>query len=511
MNLWEKREVPRPPDYTLEYTKEDRGQISIGTCAQSLLDGIQKGHRVLDDKEISQCFQKEVGILTASLYRNGRHRTEKFYRVLRKVEKTCGRWQQLGMAEELTRLCHLMPPVIVPSRSFRLPSKQMFEYVLVRLLGGYHLMLHLDSVCKEAAALLMAKIRTGHFFSTAVAFLSVVARIRALALDCAGQVAEIYDEILPLVSHLKASKAPSLVDTVTLPSPLSNLLQQYCSSVDINRNPLPTGKHVTDTSFLNSLTKGEDSGNTSKADEFLGSPLCRNTTNKDSDNTKTKQSSKRLHTYAFNNLIDEDIGECVEQQTKPHKKNKVKKRKPELESCGNTESDVCGASKAAKMISRVDQPLLNSARMKPKKHLKISSGGKNESQSKISKAAKKLRDMEDHCSPSFIRLYKAVKKRTRTIDSVGNLRQFLQNEKKMRQKKAKERVSRLLKKENWSEFAKYIRKRIENVEGQSLDDPETVQRMIGKTRIRVKFWLLFPHLKGKKPENWTAILGTLAT
>lgn len=199
----------------------------------------------------------------------------------------------------------------------------------------------------------------------------------------------------------------------------------------------------------------------------------------------------------------------MEQQTKLHKKSKDKRRKPGLESCANTESDVYGANKAAEMISSADHPLLNSARMKSKKHL-ISSGGKSESQSKISKAVKKLQDMEDHSS-SFIKLYKAVKKRTRTIDTVGNLRQFLQNEKKMRQKKAKERVSRLLKKEDWNEFAKYIRKRIKNVKGRSLGDPETLQHMIGKTRIRVKFWLLFPHLKGKKPENWTAVLGTLAT
>lgn len=49
-----------------------------------------------------------------------------------------------------------------------------------RLLGSFYLMLHLDGICKEAASLLLSKIATGHFFSTAIAFLANVARIRSV-------------------------------------------------------------------------------------------------------------------------------------------------------------------------------------------------------------------------------------------------------------------------------------------------------------------------------------------
>lgn len=270
-------------------------------------------------------------------------------------------------------------------------------------------------------------------------------------------------------------------------------------------------KHATDASILALLTKGEGSGNTSKVDQFLGSPLCRNTTNIALDNSRTNHSSKTVNVYDLSNSTAEDIGECVEEQTKPCKENKTaKKRKSNLENCVNPESNVAGSIKAVKMVSGANEPPLNSPRMKPKKSLKNSSGERTGHQDKINKLVREPQDMENHCSPSFVKLYKSVKKRTRTIDSVGNLRKFLQTEKKNRQEKVKGRVSRLLKKQDWSKFTKYVKKRLEDIEGLNLDGSEAVQHMIGKTRIRVKFWLLFPHLEGRKPENWTAILGTLA-
>lgn len=243
-------------------------------------------------------------------------------------------------------------------------------------------------------------------------------------------------------------------------------------------------KPITDASFLDSVFKEGGSEDTSKVDKFFSS-LSKSTANKNSDAANTKQSSKRVGTCVFNSLIDEDIGECVQQPTKQRKKKKE--------------------------IKSANQPVLSSAKKKLKKNLMTSSGGNIKSQSKISKAVKKPQDMESHCSPAFVKLFKTVKKQTRNIDSESKLRKFLQTEKKNRQEKVKGRVSRLLKGDDWCKFAKFVRTRLENIQGLSLDDSEAQQHMINKTRVRVKFWLLFPHLKGKKPENWTTILGTLAT
>ncbi|XP_063871570.1 uncharacterized protein LOC135106473 isoform X1 [Scylla paramamosain] len=512
MHLWEKREVPRPPEYTIGYSSEELVQNNLRTCVRPLLNGISKGHLALDNKRVSTCLRKEVGILTASLYRNGRHRTEKFYRVLKKVEKSCTRWQKLDVVEELERLCHLMPRMVLECRTLRLPSKQMFEYLLVRLMGSYHLMLHIDRICREAAILLLSKIATGHFFSTAVAFLSNMARIRVLAMDYAGQVAKIYDNILPHVKHLKGSNAPPLLDTTTLPSSLSSLLQQYCASLDVNRNSLPVSKPSANISFLNSLNiSREDGANISKIDEFINSPIAKDLVSEELFNSKN-EISDRLDMSVSNSYLMEDIGECVPMTKTPKKAKAVKKRKLSQKTNGDSETNDGHSSKNVKKVKSDSGKNLSlkSKKKKAKGNLLKCDVGKNK-QNKIRKSLSK--PDEEHCSVAFIKHFKAVKKQTKNINSIESLRRFLEREKKNRSEKVSGRVSVLLKKEDWKEFAKFLRTRLKNItELSKMDsgDSEALQQLLGKTRVRVKFWLLFPHLKGKKPGNWKTVLENLA-
>lgn len=511
MHLWEKREAPRPPVYTIEYSSKELVQNNLGTCVKPLLDGMSRGHKVLDDKQVSTCVRKEVAILTSSLYRNGRHRSEKFYRVLKKVEKSCARWQRLVVVEELDRLCHLMPRMVLERKTLRLPSKQMFEYLVSRLLGSFYLMLHLDGICREAASLLLCKIGTGHFFSTAVGFLANVARIRVLALDYAGQVAKIYDDILPQVRRLKGSDAPPLLDTASLPSSLSSLLQQHCASHDVNRNSLPVNKLSANTSFLDSLkiSRKEDIANTSKIDEFLNSPVPKNSVNEELHNSKNRLSDK-LDMSVSNSYLEDDIGEYVP-VTKPLKKAKTaKKRKLSQKTNGDSETnDGCSSKNVKKVKSDTGKNL--SLKSKKKKTLLKCNVAKTK-QNKIKKSLSK--PDEEHCSATFKKHFKAVKKQTKVINSMDSLRKFLEWEKKNRSEKVNGRVSVLLKKEDWKEFAAFLRSRLKNIKGLSKKDSgdgEAVQQVLGKTRVRVKFWLLFPHLKGKKPGNWKTVLEKLSS
>ncbi|XP_045125885.1 uncharacterized protein LOC123513093 isoform X4 [Portunus trituberculatus] len=451
MHLWEKREVPRPPEYTIEYSLKELKQNNLGKCVRPLLDGISRGHTALIDQRVSASLRREVGILTALLYRNGRHRTEKFYRVLKKVEKNCARWQKLDVVEELDRLCQLMPRMILERK--------------------------------------------------------------ILALDYGGQVAKIYDDILPKVILLKGSNAPPLLDTATLPSSLSSLLQQYCASFDVNRNPLPVNKPSSDISFLNllNISKEEDSTKASEFDDFIDSPVTNNLVNEELCNPKNEISDS-LDMPVSNCYLEEDIGECVPKTKPPKKAKTLKKRKLSLETNGNTETNDGCSSKKKKVKSDAGKNLLlNSKKKKTKKNVLKSGIGKI----KQNKVKKSLNEPdEEHCSAAFIKHFKAVKKQTKNINSIDSLKRFLEGEKKNRSEKVNGRVSKLLKKEDWTEFAKFLRIRLKNIEGLSKMDSgesEALQQLLGKTRVRVKFWLLFPYLKGKKPGNWKTVLGNLSS
>lgn len=252
-------------------------------------------------------------------------------------------------------------------------------------------------------------------------------------------------------------------------------------------------------SFLDSFTKREGSGSTSKVD---------------SNNAQTKPSSKAVNTSALNSLIDEDIGECVQQQTKPKHKKKARaaeKRKLNQENCSNTESSVCVPDKAAKKIKSVDQTPLNSVEKKPKECLKNSNGGKGKNQSESSEAVKEPQDVENYRSRALVKQLKAVNKLIRNCNSVDKLREFLQGEEKNRQENVKGRVSRFLKGRDWSEFTKYVRKRLKIIRKLRLEYSEAAAPRMDQLKVRIKFWLLFPHLNGRKPGNWQAIVQTLAT
>ncbi|KAG7162280.1 hypothetical protein Hamer_G029147, partial [Homarus americanus] len=199
MEVWNKREISRPPDYSIKYTQEERRLDNFDVCAQSLLEGVLCGHAVLCDTEVSGCFQREAAILTATLFQNGRHRTEKFYRVLKRVEKCSERWKELNLRENLDNLRQMMPTI---------PPAQ-----------------------------------------------------RALALDLSGQLAKLYDDIFPWVQQLKGGSVPGVVTQGSLPQALTDDLHKYCSSLEVKSNSVivkETGKYVQSSSLLSIFKEEED-------------------------------------------------------------------------------------------------------------------------------------------------------------------------------------------------------------------------------------------------------------
>ena len=243
-------------------------------------------------------------------------------------------------------------------------------------------------------------------------------------------------------------------------------------------------------------------------DQFVNSPVGKNLVNKKKLNSKSKESNDRMDISVSSSFMEEDIGEDV-QITKPHKKTKGAKKRKLLEEndkdCRTNDGSACMGGGKIKSVAALN-PSLNSKKKQAKENVLNSDLGITK-QSKVKKCP--TNPQEEECSPAFIKHFKTVKKQTKNMNSIGNLRKFLQEEKKNRHEKVRDRVSVLLKKKDWKEFAKFVRTRLENIKTLSKMDSgdcEALQQLLGKTRVRVKFWLLFPHLKGKKPRNWKTIL-----
>lgn len=525
MEVWNKRDLPRPPIYTIEYTGKERRESNFDVCVQSLLEGILCGHAVLCDEEVSGCFFREVAILTVSLFQNGRHRSEKFYKALKKVEKCSERWKELNFEKILDDIRQLMPAISPSHRSLRMPSKQMFEYLLIKILGGFHLLLHMDGYCREAAGYLMSKISSGHFFSTAMAFLANVARLRVLVLDLSGQLAKLYDDIFPWIQQLKNSSAPGLATQGSIPLKLSDYLQEYCGSLNEKSSTMFTKYGTGDGSFsweINIFTEDDNRDKTSSC--LLELPDSKTAIGEVTERVESSKQSKRPLVMENNeedsktlvSLVSvEDIGVCVTATKKILKhssgiSNDTKKRKKCAESwdvCKTGTVVSCGNTRRDKLLSvNVERSM---------------SGLKREREAKVLGSNKKSKNiMEPHCvlhmnsdsevSSKFLKHYQSVSQHVKQIDSIEAMSCFLLSERKRRCNKDNKLISSLLKDDDWVIFHKFIKRRIRKIEELRNNDYSACEnfevKLLQKTKTRLKFWLLFPQLKGKKPRNWKCML-----
>ncbi|XP_047482468.1 uncharacterized protein LOC125034612 [Penaeus chinensis] len=111
MDVWNKRQIPRPPECTLKYSAEEIREKNFDVCLQALLEAILCGHAALNHYEVVGCWKREAAILSTTLCQEIRHRKDKYFRVLKKVNKTAQRWDELKIDEYLSVLQSLTPKV----------------------------------------------------------------------------------------------------------------------------------------------------------------------------------------------------------------------------------------------------------------------------------------------------------------------------------------------------------------------------------------------------------------
>ncbi|KAK4314142.1 hypothetical protein Pmani_014561 [Petrolisthes manimaculis] len=447
MEIWNNLEIPSPPEYTIEYSPKERAKRKLDVYTQALLESLERGYALLSG-EVINSIQSEFAVLAASLYQNGRFRPEKFFGALKKIQKCGNHWQQLNLASIMDRVHRLMPSILLNRRAVRLPSRQMFVYLVVRILGGYHLLQKLDDYCKEAGVYLMVKIKSGHFFCPAMAFLANAARIRALAVDLCGQLISLYNTIFPCLQQLKSSDAPELVSLSSLPSSLPNLQSQVDPSTNNNF------RETKDKS--SALQKAEDN----------------------SKKTQMQASEARPRQV----LPEEDIGMCVEEMRDKIKIKKDIKRK--FVSGSVDQKKICKNVKKNKLTKE-----RNSEHLKP-----------NE---KTTTDICKTSFQEVTISSAFVTRYKKVKAATGKLNSHKDVRQFLKLEQKRRCDNSDDRISLHIKKEAWNELKNTLLQQLMSSEKTGKQTTEDESATLCRVKSKLKFWLLYPQLNGKKPQDWS--------
>lgn len=149
-------------------------------------------------------------------------RTSKDFKSLEKINKSLQRFFKTRILSDLQTVVDLISGT--GSDNFYLPTKNLLEYILVRLQGLAKLMEYVIGICTDIAYMLMIRIHTGHFWKIAFITFSIVARIYVLAKHTIKTLCKFYFEVLCFSKMLKNTGKGWLPDNYILPENLESWL-----------------------------------------------------------------------------------------------------------------------------------------------------------------------------------------------------------------------------------------------------------------------------------------------
>ena len=148
----------------------------------------------------------ELAILSQFLYKNhNRFRNDKCQRFLKLIKKSSDRFlDELNLDKEVSKFSGVFPiPIDIKNKEkLYLPTKEMLEYILVRLYGGANLLWKMIVYCQKAGELSVQRIKLGHFWNIALNNLSCVSRLWGLSISMLVLVEKAYDCFLLLIPLL---------------------------------------------------------------------------------------------------------------------------------------------------------------------------------------------------------------------------------------------------------------------------------------------------------------------
>ncbi|KAJ8927589.1 hypothetical protein NQ314_019934 [Rhamnusium bicolor] len=219
MNLWNVKDLPAPPINTYKAVNK---KIDI----QHLFNVFREGETFFEDDKF---MYAEFTVLSRIVYRmKQKFRSAKDFKALQKINKALDNYFNMDILRNLKNFMHL-----IPSRykdETYLPTKNLLDYILIRLQGLVKLMERIIETCKIAAYLLDKRIHTGHFWKIAFIIFSIVSRIYVLAKYSAKFSCEFYSKLYPFSSQL--SNISEWYPHYTLPKDLKEWMNVDWLEVD---------------------------------------------------------------------------------------------------------------------------------------------------------------------------------------------------------------------------------------------------------------------------------------
>ncbi|CAH1263787.1 NEPRO [Branchiostoma lanceolatum] len=163
----------------------------------------------------------EQSVLTRVLYKlSASLRRNKHYQYLKMVEKTLCKLARLELVTAVSHVSSCCPSYKDGSTggaAVLMPSRQLVEFLLVKLLGAAELTKRTISLCAEAFVLIAQQITRSLFLAANCTLLSITSRLWALLKSFQEQLKEWYSFIRPWVDRLQGTQVQWLPEGVKLP------------------------------------------------------------------------------------------------------------------------------------------------------------------------------------------------------------------------------------------------------------------------------------------------------
>lgn len=101
-------------------------------------------------------------------------RNDKGFKNMEKINRSLLNYLNLSIEREFD---YLKDNIIIDKNNIQLPSKQMLDYVLVKIQGFAKLMCKIESTCMDAAKFFKSRINVGHAWTISLIAYSVISRI----------------------------------------------------------------------------------------------------------------------------------------------------------------------------------------------------------------------------------------------------------------------------------------------------------------------------------------------
>lgn len=273
---------------------------------------IEKFHSLCEDMmnlftRYPQLYSDSL-LLSRIIYRmKQKFRTSKDFKALEKLSKCLHRYFSLNLSFDLQSLKELLPDNY--SDQLYLPSRNLVEYVLVRLQGVSKLMEYIIETSTDIAHMLTIRIYTGHFWKIGFIVFSIVSRIYVLSRYTLKAICNFYSQLLPISKQLKTVGKVWLPKNYVFPQNLEEWLDINLSKLDQNFQQLQGSTSVPEILHYFNLVNDSDS-DLEISDEYMvvkENDECENKLS-ESNGTQSKVKSKTLTGFT----AGEDIGEIIQ-------------------------------------------------------------------------------------------------------------------------------------------------------------------------------------------------------